>query len=151
MPCSPCKLNLGCQVKDALTHSSHCLLRISPALTACNLPTIGSGSPAGNPYQLQLNSSMESCHSLNAHVLLECCMFQLNTPAIHSTVRCLNKCIYAATLCVVLQRYAQTNILKRTIFELIAEELIKTMTDQLAHTPDPSTHGGGHHPDREPQ
>lgn len=41
-----------------------------------------------------------------------------------------------------LQRYAQTNVLKRTIFELIAEELIKTMTHQMSHTPDPSAHGG---------
>ncbi|KAL3134982.1 hypothetical protein ABBQ32_007937 [Trebouxia sp. C0010 RCD-2024] len=52
-----------------------------------------------------------------------------------------------ATVVQRIQRYAQTNVLKRTIFELIAEELIKTMTDQLAHTPDPSTHGGGHHQD----
>lgn len=51
-----------------------------------------------------------------------------------------------------LQRYAQTNVLKRTIFELIAEELIKSMTDQLAHTPELSTHGGGHADnDKEPQ
>ncbi|KAL3146741.1 hypothetical protein ABBQ38_014726 [Trebouxia sp. C0009 RCD-2024] len=54
-----------------------------------------------------------------------------------------------ATVVQRIQRYAQTNILKRTIFELIAEELIKTMTDQLAHTPDPSTHGSGHHQDNE--
>ena len=31
-----------------------------------------------------------------------------------------------------MQRYAQTNVVKRTIFELIAEEIIKTMTRQLS-------------------
>lgn len=57
-----------------------------------------------------------------------------------------------STLVLALQRYAQTNVLKRTIFELIAEELIKSMTHQLAHTPEPSTHGGGHpDKDKEPQ
>jgi hypothetical protein len=42
-----------------------------------------------------------------------------------------------------LQRYAQTSVLKRSIFELIAAELIKTMTEQLsAVSPDPSRHNG---------
>lgn len=56
----------------------------------------------------------------------------------------------AAMLCMVtsirfccLQRYAQTSVLKRSIFELIAAELIKTMTEQLsAASPEPSRHNG---------
>ena len=40
----------------------------------------------------------------------------------------------------VMQRYAQTNVLKRTIFELIAEEILKTMTQQVQATPDQSIH-----------
>ena len=39
--------------------------------------------------------------------------------------------------CMSLQRYAQGNALKRTIFELIAHEIIKMVPD----TPDPSDHG----------
>lgn len=40
-----------------------------------------------------------------------------------------------------LQRYAQTSVLKRSIFELIAAELVKTMTEQLSGaSPEPSRH-----------
>lgn len=46
----------------------------------------------------------------------------------------------------VLQRYSQTNVLKRTIFELIAEEIIKRMTQQhIDASPDPSGHCEGSH------
>ena len=45
-----------------------------------------------------------------------------------------------------LQRYSQTNVLKRTIFELIAEEIIKRMTQQhIDASPDPSGHYEGSH------
>ncbi|KAL0045777.1 hypothetical protein WJX82_004129 [Trebouxia sp. C0006] len=48
-----------------------------------------------------------------------------------------------ATVVQRIQRYAQTSVLKRSIFELIAAELIKTMTEQLsAVSPDPSRHNG---------
>ncbi|DBA73193.1 TPA: hypothetical protein ACH3X1_011269 [Trebouxia sp. C0004] len=48
-----------------------------------------------------------------------------------------------ATVVQRIQRYAQTSVLKRSIFELIAAELIKTMTEQLsAASPEPSRHNG---------
>ncbi|KAA6418791.1 MAG: calcium-dependent kinase, partial [Trebouxia sp. A1-2] len=48
-----------------------------------------------------------------------------------------------ATVVQRIQRYAQTSVLKRSIFELIAAELIKTMTEQLsAASPEPSRHKG---------
>ena len=47
------------------------------------------------------------------------------------------------SICFFSQRYAQTSVLKRSIFELIAAELIKTMTEQLsAASPEPSRHNG---------
>ena len=44
-----------------------------------------------------------------------------------------------------MQRYSQTNVLKRTIFELIAEEIIKRMTQQhIEDSPDASAHPASH-------
>ncbi|KAK9804764.1 hypothetical protein WJX72_004008 [[Myrmecia] bisecta] len=42
------------------------------------------------------------------------------------------------------QRYAQGNVLKRSIFELIAQELIKMMPPPAPSSPDGSGHGSGH-------